>query len=102
MRDFTIKIEKLPKAFEEYKDEISIKFALWKYIQEKLNECKEVYSIEGIDTTIVEINLGLNSYKNLNKLKQIRKLNDRIEFYNIKLQLEPENDYKWEMEIYKC
>ena len=33
MRDFTIKIEHdLPRSFHEFKDEISLKFALWSLI----------------------------------------------------------------------
>jgi hypothetical protein len=53
-----------------------------------------------VDTTVVEINLGLNSYKNLNKLKDIHKLNQLIEYYNIKRHNEPDND-KWITNIFK-
>lgn len=28
-RDFTVVIDKLPASFEQYKDELSLKFAIW-------------------------------------------------------------------------
>ena len=31
-RDFTLVIDKLPASFLQYKDELSLKFAIWKMI----------------------------------------------------------------------
>jgi hypothetical protein len=32
VRDFTLVINKLPESFKQYKDELSLKFALWAQI----------------------------------------------------------------------
>jgi len=39
-RDFTLVIEKLPETFKQYNDELSLKFAIWDMIQQKINACK--------------------------------------------------------------
>lgn len=40
-RDFSIVIEELPASFKQYTDELSLKVAIWKMIQDKLHQCKE-------------------------------------------------------------
>ena len=40
MRDFTIRIIELPKEFAQNKDELSMKFAIWNLIQEKIEDLK--------------------------------------------------------------
>ena len=95
MRDFTIKTQYLPESFKKHNDEISLKQALWTQIQDKLQECKKLkVASEHLDTTVVEINLGLNSYMNIDELKEIRQLNNLIEYYNIKNKIK--KDKKWQ------
>jgi len=37
MRDFAVMVDgQLPSSFKQYKDEISMKFAIWDQIQQKL------------------------------------------------------------------
>lgn len=40
-RDFTLVIDQLPESFNQYKDELSLKFAIWKMIQDKIAKCKK-------------------------------------------------------------
>ena len=92
MRDFAVKIDILPQSFKDKHDEISVKFALWQQIQEKLKECRDHgLCSKNIDTTVVEINIGLNQYEDIELLKQIQELCDSIEYQNIKLK---QSEYK--------
>ena len=40
MKDFTIRTDYLPKIYSKYEDEISMKFAIWKLVQEKIADLK--------------------------------------------------------------
>ena len=58
MRDFTLKIDKLPDSFRQHKDPLSLKFAIWKQIQGKIEVAKRAGKCsDDIDPSIVEINL---------------------------------------------
>ena len=62
MRDFTMRSNQLPESFCQYEDELSIKFAIWQQIQQKIKESKELgVCKEIIEPTIVEINFCINS-----------------------------------------
>ena len=102
MRDFTVITEHpLPESFKKYKNYISLKYAIWSQIQEKLEDVKtHKLCPPDVDTTVAEINLGLISYNDLNKLKEINQLNQYIEYFNIKRHLEPDND-EWVTKIFK-
>lgn len=39
-RDFTLVIDQLPDSFAQHKDELSLKFAIWQMIQQKISLCK--------------------------------------------------------------
>ena len=41
MRDFSVKTSELPEYFAENEDEVSMKFALWNLIQERIEDAKE-------------------------------------------------------------
>ena len=87
MRDFTVRSKKLPESFRQYEDEVSIKFAIWQQIQQKIKDAKESgVCEESIDPTIVEINLGINSFDVLNELKRIDDACAEIELLNIRLK----------------
>ena len=58
LRDFTLVIDKLPESFKQYKDPMSLKFALWSQIQHKIEVCKkEGKCNSNLDPSIVEINI---------------------------------------------
>ena len=78
MKDFTIRIDDLPKSFEQYNDEINMKYAIWRHIQEKIADLSNsgIPSIPSdLDPSIVEINFGLKSYENLIMIKNIENTN---------------------------
>lgn len=87
VRDFTLVINKLPESFKQYKDELSLKFALWAQIQQRIQECKDQQLCsEEIDPTIVEINLGETDIELLEKQREMGKLISQIEENHIKIQ----------------
>lgn len=87
MRDFTVRSNQLPESFRQYEDEVSMKFAIWQQIQQKIKDAKESgVCEETIDPTIVEINLGINSFDVLNELKRIDDACAEIELLNIRLK----------------
>lgn len=89
MRDFTVKTSELPADFSKYEDEVSMKFALWDLIQQRIKDAKEAGLCDpDLDSTIVEINFGIKSDIVLNKLKNIDSICDEIELLNIHLMKE--------------
>lgn len=53
-------IETLPETFEQYKDPLSLKFAIWNQIQSQIELCKKQGKCSSdIDPSIVEINLSM-------------------------------------------
>ena len=87
MRDFTVRSNQLPESFRQYEDEVSMKFAIWQQIQQKIKDAKESgVCEENIDPTIVEINLGINSFDVLNELKRIDNACAEIELLNIRMK----------------
>ena len=93
----------LPKSFSQYEDEISLKYAIWKQIQEKFEKLKRMkLCSQNLDTTIVEINLGLSDNESFNILQQIDELNQQIEVLNIKRNKDhPDQNPKWVKKINK-
>lgn len=86
-KDFTLMINKLPKSFSQYKDELSIKFAIWKQIQEKIEKCKKQgLCPQDLDTSIVEINFGIGDISFLDKQKEIGALIEEIETNHILIE----------------
>lgn len=70
MRDFSVNTYGLPKSFSHYDDEVSIKFAIWEQIQQKLTDAVEAgIAPKCTDRNITEINFGIKSYSILNNLK---------------------------------
>lgn len=87
MRDFTVKIDKLPTSFTEYIDEISIKQALWDQITQLINDAKQAGICESsLDPTIVDIQFGRRNYDCLNDLKSLMDNCIRVEEQIIKLR----------------
>ena len=85
-RDFTLVIDKLPESFNQYTDELSLKFAIWNMIQKKIALCKEQKLChEQLDQTIVEINFGSAEIEVLEKQNKIGSLIERIENDHIML-----------------
>ena len=69
MRDYTVISYYLPKTFQQYHDEISLKCAIWTQIQEKFRDLKKLgLCDEEVDSSIVEINLGYNGFEAINPL----------------------------------
>ena len=92
MRDFTVEINNLPITFCTHKDEVSMKFAIWAQIQERIKDAKEAKLCkEDLDSTIVEINFGIKNYLVLNKLIEIDKICYDLELENIRLSLETDD-----------
>lgn len=86
MRDFSVKTSELPESFSEFEDEVSMKFALWDLIQQRIKDAKEAGLCDpNLDSTIVEINFGIKSDTVLNKLKNIDSICDEVELLNIHL-----------------
>lgn len=80
-------INKLPDTFKQYKDELSLKFAIWRQIQEKLERCKrQGLCPRDLDISIVEINFGMEDIEFLNKQKQIGVLIEEIETDHIQIE----------------
>ena len=56
MKDFTAIIDKLPKTFEQYDNEYSLKWALEQQIKTKIDECvKKNFIKKEVDSTIIDI-----------------------------------------------
>ena len=105
VRDFTLVISKLPESFRQYKDELSLKFALWSQIQNKIELCKaQKLCSEEIDPTIIEINLGETDIELLEKQREMGLLISLIEQNHIRMQkLESEpNRFKKNEELKKA
>lgn len=85
-RDFTIVIDSLPSSFHKYKDELSLKFAIWKQIQTKFTVCKQQnYCHEDLDTSIVDINFGLANIEYLERQKRILGIIEELENKHIRV-----------------
>ena len=59
VRDFAIKIDKLPPSYKDCVDEIDVKFRLWKQIQEIIQDAKlandDKLCSQTIDSHIIDI-----------------------------------------------
>lgn len=85
-RDFTLVIQEIPASFKQYKDELSLKFAIWRQIQNKFKLCKErKYCSPDLDTSIVEINFGLANIECLVKQRQVVELTNKVEVQHVKM-----------------
>ena len=67
-RDFTVKIERLPDSFKQYKDELSLKHAICKMITNKVERCKQEQQCPAdLDPAIVDINFCMSDIGVLEK-----------------------------------
>lgn len=105
VRDFTLVISKLPESFKQYKDELSLKFALWSQIQQKIQECKDQELCpQDIDPSICEINFAETDIELIEKQRQMGELIAKIEEDHIKMikMEESENRFKKNEEVAKA
>ena len=99
MRNFAIKINKLPESFRQYQDELSMKMEIWMQIQDKIKYAQKLDIIDNnIDTTIVNIAFGLRKYDLLNRLVDLDKLSSNIEELNIKYENEKDPRIMWRIQ----
>lgn len=63
-----------------FKDEISMKFAIWKHVQDRITDAKQIGLCDkNLDSTIVDINFGMQSFDVIKKLNKINNLCSKIE-----------------------
>lgn len=92
VRDFTLIIEKLPQSFAQYKDVLSLKFAIWDQIQKKVEACKQQgLCDEQIDTSIVDINIQTSDISFHQKQNEIRQTVQRIEVNYVRILNQMDN-----------
>ena len=85
-RDFTVVVDRLPASFAQYKDELSLKHAIWTQIQKKIQECKrQELCPEDLDPTIAEINFGMGDIDMLERQREIGNLISSIEKDHIQI-----------------
>ena len=71
-KDFTLQIHQLPLTFAQYKDELSIKYAIWNQIQQKINFYKEnKMCFEELDSTIIDIHFAMRDIELLERQRKI-------------------------------
>ena len=77
----------MPEEIDQFKDEISIKFAIWKLIQDRFTDAKQIGMCDkSLDSTIVDINFGMQSFDIIMRLNKMNDLCSEIELQNINLK----------------
>ena len=100
VRDFTLIIEKLPQSFDQYKDSLSLKHAIWDQIQTKVKLCKEQGLCDvKIDSSIVDINLQTSDMDICEKQKDLKKTLKQIELNYIDILNKKESKERFQRNI---
>lgn len=90
MKDFAVRIDKLPETFKQYKNEYKMKEGIWRQIVKKIRDAKKAKLCpEDLDESIVDISFGLRNFDVLNDLVEIEKMNKEMEKLNIKYYRNP-------------
>lgn len=75
VKDFTLAIDKVPETFDQYKNETSMKAALWQKIQDQISTLKSQDKCPAnLNTTVISINIGYRDIEKYQKMRDMSKI----------------------------
>ena len=88
-----MKVRALPDNFVQYGNENSLKFGLWNEIQDAVKLAKKIGLCgQEVDSSIIQINIGLKDNSLNDHLMVINDLSDQLELLHLSQKRYPKND----------